>query len=286
MNGEFVVAFCGHFSAGKSSMINELMGQAILPASPIPTSANLVSVKAGDEHATVYYRKQPPVRYEAPYQYEQIKQFAVDGDEVESIHLSIETNAIPKNVVVMDTPGIDSTDDAHRVSTESALHLADVIFYVMDYNHVQAELNLQFAKQLQEANKTLYLIVNQIDKHQEDQLTFQAFKESVETSFLKWNVRPEGIFYTSLKEPANRHNDLSYVKSLLLAMMTEKENRHQHIQHAMQMLIDDHLAFIEDQEEEKLTIHDELRHKLTLENHEINKQQKSSFSKRSGNKAC
>ncbi|WP_280160322.1 dynamin family protein [Priestia megaterium] len=274
VNGEFVVAFCGHFSAGKSSMINELMGQAILPASPIPTSANLVSVKAGDEHATVYYRKQPPVRYEAPYEYEQIKQFAVDGDEVESIHLSIDTDAIPKNVVVMDTPGIDSTDDAHRVSTESALHLADVIFYVMDYNHVQAELNLQFAKQLQEANKTLYLIVNQIDKHQEDQLTFQAFKESVETSFLKWNVRPEGIFYTSLKEPTNRHNDLLYVKSLLLAMMTEKENRHQHIQHAMQMLIDDHLAFIEDQEEEKLTIHDELRHKLTLENHEINKQQK------------
>src|SRR6478752_3281652 len=223
VNGEFVVAFCGHFSAGKSSMINELMGQAILPASPIPTSANLVSVKAGDEHATVYYRKQRPVRYEAPYEYEQIKQFAVDGDEVESIHLSIDTDAIPKSVVVMDTPGIDSTDDAHRVSTESALHLADVIFYVMDYNHVQAELNLQFAKQLQEANKTLYLIVNQIDKHQEDQLTFQAFKESVETSFLKWNVRPEGIFYTSLKEPTNRHNDLSYVKSLLLAMMTEKE---------------------------------------------------------------
>src|SRR6478736_4143351 len=274
VNGEFVVAFCGHFSAGKSSMINELMGQAILPASPIPTSANLVSVKAGDEHATVYYRKQRPVRYEAPYEYEQIKQFAVDGDEVESIHLSIDTDAIPKSVVVMDTPGIDSTDDAHRVSTESALHLADVIFYVMDYNHVQAELNLQFAKQLQEANKTLYLIVNQIDKHQEDQLTFQAFKESVETSFLKWNVRPEGIFYTSLKEPTNRHNDLSYVKSLLLAMMTEKEKRHQHIQHAMQMLIDDHLAFIEDQEEEKLTIHDELRHKLTLENHEMNKQQK------------
>ena len=45
----------------------------------------------------------------------------------------------------MDTPGVDSTDDAHRISTESALHLADIVFYVMDYNHVQSELifNLQ-----------------------------------------------------------------------------------------------------------------------------------------------
>ncbi|WP_397351469.1 dynamin family protein [Paenibacillus larvae] len=51
---------------------------------------------------------------------------------------------------MLDTPGIDSTDDAHHRATESALHLADVVFYVMDYNHVQSEVNLTFAKQMQE----------------------------------------------------------------------------------------------------------------------------------------
>ncbi|WJV28267.1 dynamin family protein [Rossellomorea sp. AcN35-11] len=39
---ELILAFCGHFSAGKSTMINHLMGEEILPSSPIPTSANLV----------------------------------------------------------------------------------------------------------------------------------------------------------------------------------------------------------------------------------------------------
>ncbi|WP_297987910.1 dynamin family protein, partial [uncultured Anoxybacillus sp.] len=44
---EFIIAFCGHFSAGKSSLINELIGTPLLPSSPIPTSANLVKVKSG-----------------------------------------------------------------------------------------------------------------------------------------------------------------------------------------------------------------------------------------------
>jgi ribosome biogenesis GTPase A len=48
---EFVVAFCGHFSAGKSTMINKVIGENLLPSSPIPTSANLVKVKTGEEYA-------------------------------------------------------------------------------------------------------------------------------------------------------------------------------------------------------------------------------------------
>ena len=67
--------------------------------------------------------------------------------------------------VIMDTPGIDSADDAHRIATESAIHLADLIFYVMDYNHVQSELNFMFTKELTEAGKEVYLVINQIDKH-------------------------------------------------------------------------------------------------------------------------
>ena len=43
--GTFTIAFAGHFSAGKSSMINALVDEQILPTSPIPTSANIVTVQ-------------------------------------------------------------------------------------------------------------------------------------------------------------------------------------------------------------------------------------------------
>src|SRR5699024_3170318 len=37
---QFIISFSGHFSAGKSSIINYLIGKEVLPNSPIPTSAN------------------------------------------------------------------------------------------------------------------------------------------------------------------------------------------------------------------------------------------------------
>lgn len=53
-NEEFIIAFCGHFSAGKSSMINFLLGDQVLPSSPIPTSANTVKVQKGEDYAKVF----------------------------------------------------------------------------------------------------------------------------------------------------------------------------------------------------------------------------------------
>lgn len=55
---------------------------------------------------------------------------------------------------------------------------------MMDYNHVQSEVNLQFVKELKQRNKTVYLVINQIDKHKERELSFESYTKSVSQSFL------------------------------------------------------------------------------------------------------
>ncbi|PTY81103.1 dynamin family protein, partial [Heyndrickxia sporothermodurans] len=155
---EFIIAFCGHFSAGKSTMINSLLGDNVLPTSPIPTSANLVKVhKAANDYATVFYHDQSQLLFQAPYDFKKVKEFCKNGD-VSEIEIGQATSDLAEGVTVMDTPGVDSTDDAHRISTESAIHLADIVFYVMDYNHVQSELNFMYTKDLLRNGVELYLI--------------------------------------------------------------------------------------------------------------------------------
>ncbi|MGP3561143.1 dynamin family protein [Geobacillus sp. BK01] len=221
--GELIVAFCGHFSAGKSSLINTLLGEPLLPSSPIPTSANLVKVKAGPDYVRVFYHDDPPVEYEPPYDPELIRAQCRDGETIEWIEISRETTAIPPGVAILDTPGIDSTDDAHRLATESALHLADVVFYVMDYNHVQAELNFQFTKQLTDEGKTVYLIINQIDKHRDDELPFAAFRSSATEAFRRWGVEAARLFFLSLKAPAHPHNEWHELSACLRRLFADKD---------------------------------------------------------------
>ena len=173
VSGEQHFLFSGHFSAGKSSLINAIFETNLLPSSPIPASANTVRVRSGHPEAAVYFQNGKKMVFKAPYDMEEIKAYCLNGDDVERVELSA-PSVLEEDVVLVDTPGIDSTDEAHRLSTESSMYLADVVFYVMDYNHVQSEVNYQFIRELYRQNKKVILIVNQIDKHKESETLIQV----------------------------------------------------------------------------------------------------------------
>ncbi|MEH7157351.1 dynamin family protein [Neobacillus drentensis] len=241
-NREFLIAFCGHFSAGKSTMINQLVGEKLLPSSPIPTSANLVKVKTGEDYAKVFFKNDTPRMYLAPYDYELVKNYCKDGDQIEEIEISHSDTGLPDHTVIMDTPGIDSADDAHRIATESAIHLADLILYVMDYNHVQAELNFLFTRELTEAGKEVYLVINQIDKHNEEELSFQEFQNSVLTSFASWGVKPARIFYTSLKHETHPLNEFNLLQGFITEKLAAKDQLLlPSINHSLEKITLDHI---------------------------------------------
>ncbi|MFP7297907.1 dynamin family protein [Neobacillus niacini] len=252
-NREFMIAFCGHFSAGKSTMINKVVGENLLPSSPIPTSANLVKVKSGEEYAKVFFKNEKPRVYLAPYDYELVKNYCKDGDQIEEIEISHADSQLPENTVIMDTPGIDSADDAHRVATESAIHLADLVLYVMDYNHVQAELNFLFTKELTEAGKEVYLVINQVDKHREEELSFRQFQNSVKESFAAWGVKPARIFYTSLKFQDHKLNEFNDLKKFIADKLQNKDQLlQQSIFHSLKKIALDHLDQDRNRREEEL----------------------------------
>lgn len=269
VNEEFAIAFCGHFSAGKSTIINRLVGENLLPSSPIPTSANLVKVKAGEEYAKVFFKNEKPRLYLAPYDYKMVKNYCKDGDQIHAIEISHSDSQLPSHTIIMDTPGIDSADDAHRIATESAIHLADLIFYVMDYNHVQSELNFMFTKELTEAGKEVYLVINQVDKHSDQELTFEEFKTSVVESFSSWGVRPAAIFYTSLKQDEHEYNQFPELQAFLADRLTEKDSLLlQSIFHSLQKIVKDHLDSTKKKNEQELQPFRDVLNELSIKEQE------------------
>lgn len=218
-NNELVVSFAGHFSAGKSSMINKLLDHDILPKSPIPTSANIVKISSGKEAAKVFFHHEAPVEYAAPYDIELIKEYCKDKDRIKQIELITANSFLPKGSILIDTPGIDAADDADRLITESSLHLVDVLFYVMDYNHVQSEVNLYFLKNLQAKGIPFFVIINQVDKHNEEELLFSAFEKNIKQTFDQWDIYPQNIFYSSLTSPEVEHNQFQQIKQLLFDLL-------------------------------------------------------------------
>ncbi|WP_243290828.1 dynamin family protein [Bacillus sp. FJAT-47783] len=202
------ITFTGHFSAGKSTLLNHLVHGKVLPSSPLPTSSNIVMlakgpsvVRATDYDGTMY-------EWKGGAENSFIQTLCKRGDVLHKVYIEHDSFELDNNLVFMDSPGIDSTDDDHRKSTESALHMGDIIVYVTDYHHVQSELNISFIKKLKEMNKELLVIVNQIDKHNEEELPFSQFKERIEDTMVEVGVERDDIFYTTLKALNHPNNEL------------------------------------------------------------------------------
>ncbi|MCM3207795.1 dynamin family protein [Paenibacillus illinoisensis] len=226
---QLTIAFCGHFSAGKSSLINSLCGKRVLPSSPVPTSANVVSIRNGAPRALIYTAanesadNQEVLADPLEVSPEQLEEYCKNGGAYRSIEVWDDIPLLADDAVLLDTPGVDSTDRGHGLATHSALHLADVVFYVMDYNHVQSESNLSFAKSLSDWGKPLFLIVNQIDKHRERELAFDEYVKGVEAIFDAWEVRYDGLLFTSLRDKDHRYNQWHVLPDLIKHMLNEKE---------------------------------------------------------------
>ncbi|RCW63774.1 dynamin family protein [Saliterribacillus persicus] len=207
----FTICFAGHFSAGKSTLINQFTNEPLLPQSPIPTSANVVEIVNGKEEIIVDLKNQQAVRSEASLTIDQIQNLCKDGETINRIRISKPLSQLPENVSIFDTPGIDSVDDADRIITEASIHTADILYYVVDYNHVQSEVNAMFLKEIEHRGIPYCLIVNQIDKHVDSELTFEAFKNSTENALLSWELHPQKVYYISLKAldlPTNEWKEL------------------------------------------------------------------------------
>jgi small GTP-binding protein len=242
--GLFSITFCGHFSAGKSSLINQLCGHTLLPSSPIPTSANVVTIRNDAAQAKV--KKWGDLQPQS-IALELLQDACKQGEEIESVEINYPIAWMGADTVLLDTPGVDSTDEAHMKSTLSAIHLSDVVFYVMDYNHVMSEINFAFTKRLQEWNKPIFLIVNQIDKHEPEEIDFNDYRAGVKKAFEDWHIDLEAIFFITLKEKHHPYNELEqldwYLKQLIsLGPVLRDESVKKSVKH----IVDDHIASVEE----------------------------------------
>lgn len=227
LDGRWNIAFCGHFSAGKSSLINALSGRQLLPSGPIPTTANIIRIHDGTEQLTLYRRNEQGeliAKETISGTFEQLKSFTTEDTVYDVVKVEAPLPDWGGKITFVDTPGADSTDERHHQATARALPLADLVCYVTDYNHVLSEVNMTTMQQLQKMGKWFIFIVNQVDKHREEEIPFQKFQKAVNEALEDWQVNPEQVWYVSTQEQDHPLSEWHELKQWLLALKDEPAN--------------------------------------------------------------
>lgn len=267
-NHTFEIAFCGHFSAGKSSLLNRLLGAELLPTSPIPTSANIIRVENGQLGLSVKSNDGKNKTWAGEIPWNEVRQWGMDGHNISEITIKADFPFLGANSSIVDTPGVDSTDRSHESVTVGKLYTTDAVVYVMDYNHVQSETNLYFLKQLSQERKPIYIVINQIDKHQETEIPFTTFRQSLNHVLKRWGIQYVKLFFTSMKQidhPLNQYSSFEKeMKSLLY-------NSHEMIGSSHDALISSFYYAMENRlQEEKLEKVNHLKQQMESEGYSFN----------------
>lgn len=240
----FVISFIGHFSAGKSSLINYLLGEEILPSSPIPTTTKTVQVEMSEvDDIEAFIDLNHFVEIETIDELKKLNRTDVD---IEYIKLRHQTERFNLKTVFQDTPGVDSTTRAHEESTNTFLLGSDYIFFTVEYNHVESETNLKMLKEIESLNIPYSLIINQIDKHDEKEIAYDTFINRIQTTFKNWDIHPENIYTTSIYETPYRENDalVDYIKAL---EKKEAEFKERYRTRIIKNIEEEHLNYLDDE---------------------------------------
>ncbi len=133
----FLMVVVGEFNAGKSAVINALLGQEFLPEGVVPTTSELVLIRHSDA------AEQPG---------------ADQG-------MAVRRLPVPwlQEVNLVDTPGTNAVIRQHQELTEHFVPRSDLVLFVTSADRPFSESERAFLQQIRDWGKKIVIVVNKIE---------------------------------------------------------------------------------------------------------------------------
>ncbi len=190
-SGRFHLAVLGQFKRGKSTLINALLGESLLPSSVIPLTAIPTLIAYGN-------RRSIRIRFQGNRN-DEVVEDGTSHDLYRSLLHSVSEEFNPKNergvlqvevthpapvlaegVVLIDTPGIGSI---HQHNTDMAVNFlaqCDAALFLISADPPITEVEVEFLRTIRDAVTKVFFVLNKIDYLTDDeQKTALAFFETV-----------------------------------------------------------------------------------------------------------
>jgi len=160
-NKNFVdVVFAGTLSNGKSTVVNSLIKQDLLPSSAGSTTSNLFVIKMGNKNKVVTYSGEEIKEY--PLTKEKLTELNSQNFDKIEIYLA---NFPYKNVAFVDTPGINDVYEERESLSLEYVPFADVVVFVLDISKGLTKQEKEFFdnKIVRSYKDKIFILLNKLD---------------------------------------------------------------------------------------------------------------------------
>ncbi|MGC8513127.1 MAG: dynamin family protein [Acidimicrobiales bacterium] len=178
----FVISVVGEFKRGKSTLVNALVGESVLPVGVLPLTAVATELAWGEPSVTVVHLDGASEVIErsqlADYVTEERNPNNSKG--VARVVLTGRWSLLRASVVLVDTPGIGSVHEHNTAAAKAALLGADGAIVVMGAASPLSAAELEMLGRLRSRHARTFYVVNKVDQLQADEvLQVKQFIERV-----------------------------------------------------------------------------------------------------------
>jgi small GTP-binding protein len=137
LDGLFLLVIAGEFNSGKSSFINALLGERVLPEGVTPTTDRINVLRYGDR----------------------VSENLREAYLLERTHPA----DLLREISIVDTPGTNAIIRRHEELTRDFVPRSDLVLFVTSADRPFTESEREFLEQIRQWGKKIVFIVNKID---------------------------------------------------------------------------------------------------------------------------
>ncbi len=174
IHGQFHLAVLGQFKRGKSTLLNALLGEEILPASVVPLTAIPTFIRYGKcMEARVDFQDGDKPEGKITGNVEEVKSFLakfVTEEEnpknrfgVSHVEVKLPAPILSSGMVLIDTPGVGSTFQHNTEATLNFLPQCDAALFLVSADPPITEVEVEFLREARKKIPRFFFVLNKVD---------------------------------------------------------------------------------------------------------------------------
>lgn len=173
---QYDVVVCGEVKKGKSSFINALMGEEVLPTNTQVATSQVFRIINSDreEYSLVFtdgqkkaITKKELAKYGSQVDADLYGEPIFRNHQLDYIEVKHPIPALPKSVALVDTPGIGAVYAAHEQITRNYLNKAAAVIFVIDPKTPIVKQEIDFIKSALKVTKQIMFVMTKMDNYDE-----------------------------------------------------------------------------------------------------------------------
>lgn len=213
------VAIMGITSSGKSTLVNAMLQEKLLPVAIKPSSSIIITCSKGKERqAVIYFNDKNPICLKGEELNEENIGMYCDesrnpenGLEVAQIDITTPAFMLDENIHIIDSPGLDACGlEIHeKITMEILLPTIDICLFLTTVKANSDEINSEKMKIVHRRGKQIILAQNMIDSVEEKIGKNGIVEESRIEILRKHKKRGENLLNSTINN-INDHNRVGY----------------------------------------------------------------------------